>query len=136
MATAQLSPYLAFNGNCKDAMEYYQSVMGGELSFTTFGEGSPSVADDKKSRIMHADLKNDTLSFMASDTMETEGYIVGNNINLSISGTDETLLRKIFDGLSQNGTIDMPLEKAPWGDVFGMCTDKHGIQWLVNVTQS
>jgi PhnB protein len=134
--STQLSPYLTFNGNCREAMEFYHSVMGGELEFHTFGEyadqGMP-VDDKQRDKIMHASLNNGNLSFMASDCVPGNPATFGDNISVSISGTDSDLFTKLFNGLSEGGTVTMPLEKQVWGDNFGMFTDKFGIHWMVNI---
>jgi PhnB protein len=136
MNTSQLSPYLNFNGNCEEAMRFYQSVLGGELDIRHFGDfASPEMpADDAtKDNVMHASLNNGTLSFMASDGMPERPVVFGDSISMSVSGTDETQLTGFFTGLSEGGTVTMPLAKQVWGDMFGMLTDKYGIHWMVNI---
>src|ERR1700688_158896 len=135
MMSATLNPYLTFSGNCKEAMEFYHSVLGGELKMTTFSEGGmPGVAEEEKSLIMHAVLENGTLTFMASDGSKEHPVQVGDNISMSISGDDDEAITKYFEGLSEGGKVTMPLEKAPWGDKFGMFTDIYGIHWMVNIS--
>src|SRR5438445_701460 len=118
-------------------MEFYQHCLGGELSLQTFGESGAVKEKKYADRIMHARLDNDDLSFMASDTMPGRGmpFVKGTNIHMSISGTDATRLKDIFKKLSDEGKVDMGLEKQFWGDTFGMLTDKFGIHWMVNVTE-
>jgi PhnB protein len=135
MATAYLSPYLNFDGNCREAMELYHSVLGGKLDLSTFGELYPDESADRKDKIMHSMLQNDILILMASDSQPGTEYIIGNHISLSLAGTDADLLRKYWDGLSQGGNVFMPLEKQVWGDEFGMFTDKFGMTWMVNITK-
>ena len=134
MPDAYLSPYLVFNGNCKEAMEFYHTAMGGEVELHTFGEyNMPGTADEMKDKIMHAMIKNDSLSFMGSDAVSSD-YIIGNNISLSIAGTDGERLKKLWEGLSEGGKVTMPLAKQVWGDEFGMFTDKFGMNWMINIT--
>jgi PhnB protein len=135
MATAYLSPYLAFDGNCREAVEFYQSVLGGNLEVSTFGELYPDEPADRKGKIMHSMLQNDVLTFMASDSQPGMEYNIGNHISLSLAGTDSEQLRRYWDGLSQGGNVIMPLEKQVWGDEFGMFADKFGMTWMVNITQ-
>lgn len=130
---AVLTPYLTFDGKTKDAMTFYQSVLSGELKMQTFAESGMPTSPADKDKIIHADLKNDTLSFMASDGNAENPVHMGNNVGLSIAGTDEATLTKYFNGLSEGGKIDMPLAKQFWGDTFGMLTDKFGIHWMVNI---
>ncbi len=87
-----LAPYLNFSGNTREAMEFYQSVLGGELKMQTFGESGMPTTPEDKNKIMHADLKNDALSFMASDGNTQHPVHMGDNINMSIMGSDETIL--------------------------------------------
>ncbi|HZE87002.1 MAG TPA: VOC family protein [Methylomirabilota bacterium] len=134
-----LSPYLMFSGNAKEAMEFYKSVLGGELVMKTYGESGQAKSDNEKDLIMHAELKNDSLTLMASDgNADHPVKNVGDNIHLSISGTDENeeLLTKFFNGLSEGGQVQFPLSKQFWGDTFGMFTDKFGFHWMVNIASS
>ncbi|HXH27342.1 MAG TPA: VOC family protein [Candidatus Acidoferrum sp.] len=136
MNKSQLIPYLNFNGNCEEAMQFYQSVLGGELKISRFADyASPEmpVADNQKNKVMHASLENDRLSLMASDGRPDTKVIFGDSVNMCIMGTDEAQLTGFFNGLAAGGTITMPLDKQVWGDKFGMCTDKFGINWMVNI---
>ncbi len=137
MNTTQLSPYLHFNGNCEEAMNFYQSVLGGDLEINRFGDyASPDmpVSEDQKDSVMHSTLKTDEFSFMASDGMRDHALAIGENVSISIAGTDEAKHTGYFNGLSAGGKLTMPLSKQVWGDVFGMFTDKFGIHWMVNIS--
>jgi len=131
---AQLLPYLRFNdAKCREAMTFYQKCLGGELTFQTIGE-SPMAKDmpaDKQGLIMHADLKSPSLEFFASDMMRDKAT-VGDNIALSLNTKDEQEGRDLFAKLSEGGEVFMPLEKQFWGALFGVVTDKYGIEWMVN----
>jgi PhnB protein len=130
----KLNPYITFKDNARAAMEYYQSIFGGELKMSTFKEFHASQSPAEDNLIMHADLDaGDGLAFMASDTSLQMEYHPGSNISMSISGEDEEQLKTYFKKLSAGGQITMPLEKQIWGDVFGMCIDKFGIGWMVNI---
>jgi PhnB protein len=129
-----LTPYLNFNGNAAEAMKHYQSVLGGELKMQTFGEANMAKSPEDKDRIVHATLKSEALSLMASDTMPTAQARFGDNVHMSLSGQDMYRLTEIFNGLAQGGKVDMPLAKQFWGDTFGMLTDKFGVHWMVNIT--
>jgi PhnB protein len=129
-----LNPYLGFRDNAKQAMEFYQSVFGGELTLSTFGEFQASDDPAEKDKIMHGMLVTETgLTLMGADTPNSMGYTPGDNFSVSLSGEDEAELRRFWTGLSAGGNVTMPLEPAPWGDTFGMCTDKFGVNWLVNI---
>jgi PhnB protein len=134
--SAQLNPYLSFRDNAKEVMEFYQWVFGGELTTSTFAEFHASDYPAEQDKIMHSMLTTDSgLVLMASDTPSRMGYTPGSNFSISLSGeeADEGELRGYWDKLSAGGTVTMPLGLAPWGDTFGMCTDKFGVNWLVNV---
>jgi PhnB protein len=131
-----LNPYLNFKDNARQAMEFYQSVFGGELQLNTFAELGAPVEDNEKDLIMHSQLESSGIVLMGADTPSHMEFSEGRNGAISLSGDDEATLRRYWDGLSAGGTVTMPLEKAPWGDTFGMCTDKFGVSWLVNIAGS
>jgi PhnB protein len=133
--SVRLNPYLSFRDTAKQAMDFYQSVFGGELSRSTFTEFGASTEPAEQDKIMHSMLVTDGgLVLMAADTPSGMNYTPGQNGSISLSGEDEAELRGYWDKLSADGTVAMPLEKAPWGDTFGMCTDQFGITWLVNIS--
>ena len=130
-----LNPYLSFKDNTREAMEFYKTVFGGKLTINTFKDFHASQTPDEDNLIMHSMLEADNgITFMASDTPNRMEYRVGTNFSMSLSGDNEAELRSYFEKLSASGNITMPLEKAPWGDTFGMLTDKFGVAWLVNIT--
>jgi PhnB protein len=132
---AVLNPYLSFDGQAAEAIGFYQSVLGGEVDTTSFAEGGMGDAPEHADKIMHARLETPAgFVLMAADVPPGMTYDVGSNIAISISGTDEGVLRGWFDGLSEGGTPGVPFEQAPWGDVFGMFTDRFGTPWMVNAT--
>lgn len=135
--STRLNPYLAFRDTARQAMEFYQSVFGGELTRSTFAELHASDDPAEQDKIMHSMLTTDAgLTLMAADTPNAMEYNPGTSHSISLSGEDETELRGYWDKLSDGGTVTVPLEKAPWGDTFGMCTDKFGVAWLVNIAGS
>ena len=130
----RLNPYLSFKDNARQAMEFYRSVFGGKLTMNTFKEFHASEDPSEGDKIMHAMLEAENgITFMAADTPNEMEYHPGASISMSLSGDDERELRSYFEKLSTGGQIVMPLEKAPWGDTFGMCTDRFGVNWMVNV---
>jgi len=132
---SRLNPYISFKDNTRQAMAFYQSVFGGELTMNTFSEFHASDDPSEGDKIMHAMLVADNgIVFMAADTPSEMEYQPGASISMSLSGDNETELSAYFEKLSAGGIVVMPLEKAPWGDSFGMCSDQFGISWMVNIT--
>ena len=130
----KLNPYLSFKDNAREAMEFYQTVFGGKLAISTFKEYHASQDASEDNKVMHAVLEaGNGITFMASDTPNRMEYKAGTNYSMSLSGDNEAELKGYFEKLSAGGNITMPLEKAPWGDTFGMLTDKFGVSWLVNI---
>ncbi len=133
MTTSRLNPYLTFAGTCRQAMEFYQSVFGGELELDTFSEygGAPEGLTDD--HLMHALLKTDSgFVLMASDAPGEQATSAG-AIAISLSGTAGDELRGYWEKLSAGGTVTVPFRMQVWGDEFGMCTDRFGIPWMVDV---
>jgi PhnB protein len=131
----RLNPYLSFKDNTREAMEFYRTVFGGKLDAQTFKELNASQDPSEDDKIMHSQLEADNgITIMASDTPDRMEYTPGNNFNMSLSGDNEAELRGYWEKLAEGGTVTMPLEKAIWGDTFGMCVDKFGVQWLVNIS--
>src|SRR5688572_21265655 len=131
---SQLNPYISFKDSAREAMEFYQSVFGGKLDVNTFKEYNASQDPSEDDKVMHAQLEADNgIIFMASDTPAGMEYSPGGTMSMSLSGDDEGELRGYWDKLSAGGTVAMPLEAAPWGDTFGMCIDRFGINWMVNI---
>ena len=132
----RLNPYLNFRDRTREAMQFYSSVFGGELSMTTFAELHGSEDPAEQDKIMHSQLVTEHgLTLMAADTPNHMDYAAGtNDFAVSLTGEDEGELRGYWDKLSDGATITAPLNKAPWGDLFGMCTDRFGVTWLVNIS--
>ena len=132
MATI-LNPYISFKDNAREALTFYQSVLGGELTTSTFGEyGDPSAPN--ADGIMHGVLKSEAgLTLMAADTPPGMSWNPGDSISISLSGDDAEQLKGYWEGLGEGGKVSVPLEKQMWGDEFGMVVDQFGITWLVNI---
>jgi len=131
MAT-RLNPYLSFRDNAREAMTFYQTVFGGKLDVMPFDQMAHDPSE--KDKVMHAMLEAPNgMVLMGSDTPKSMPYAEGARISVSLSGDNEGELRGFWDKLGAGGQITVPLEKAPWGDSFGMLTDKFGINWMVNI---
>ena len=133
---SKLNPYLSFKDTARDAMEFYQSVFGGELFISTFGDmGDPGATE--ANLVMHASLETPSgYTIFASDTPPSMELATGSQITMSLSGDAESdaELRGYWEKLSADGTVRMPLERQVWGDDFGMVTDRFGIDWMVNIS--
>lgn len=133
-----IDPYLNFNGTCEEAFNLYKSVLGGKILRVERYKDMPSenpLPDSVKEKIMHISLSiSKGITLMASDSCEGFGPSLkaGNNFSLCISVNSEEEARRVFGGLSDSGTIIMPLDKTFWGAYYGMFVDKFGIQWMVS----
>lgn len=132
---SRLNPYISFAGDARQAMEFYKEVFGGTLVLNTFGEFGQQDAP-QADQIMHAMLETPSgFTLMASDTPPGMNVTRGDNISVSLSGDDAAALRGYWEKLSAGGSVSVPLEKQMWGDEFGMCADRFGVPWMVNITQ-
>lgn len=133
---SRLNPYInVLDGKAREALEFYQSVLGGSLNIMTFGDmGTEGPA---AAQVMHGQLETTAgYTLMVADAPpEMVQVTVGTNISVSLSGgpDDAEMLRGYFAGLAEGGRVNQPLEAAPWGDEFGMLVDKFGISWLMNI---
>ena len=136
MATT-LNAYIAFKDAARAALTFYHSVLGGELTVSTFGEAQFSDNPADADLLLHGQLNTAKgYTIMASDTPSSMVYTPPAGISLSISGDEAELLTGYFNQLSEGGKIVEPLMKAPWGDTFGMFVDKFGIAWMVAIQSS
>ena len=132
--------YLTFDGNCEEAFNFYKSVFGGEFPFLgRFKdmppmEGMPPVPEDQAEKIMHVSLPiSEETMLMGSDTGDWGKKVeVGNNFSISVTTDSKAETDRIFNELSVDGNVTMPLQSTFWGDYFGSFTDKFGINWMVS----
>lgn len=132
---AQLNPYLMFNGNCRAAMTFYQTCLGGELAVQTYGESpmaehTPPALHD---RVLHAALNKDgAVLLFASDMMGGAGAEQGNTVMLCLNCTSEEEIQGVFAKLAAGGQVGRALETTFWGATFGDLTDQYGMRWMLN----
>ncbi|MEL7120402.1 MAG: VOC family protein [Bacteroidota bacterium] len=135
--------YLTYNGNCREAFEFYKTVFKKEFAMiNTLGEmppqdGMPPIPEEAKDRIMHVTLPiSAETRLMGSDNLPSQAdqLVVGNNFSISVDPKDEKETERLFNALKEGGTVTMPLRKTFWNAYFGMLTDKYGIQWMLNCT--
>jgi PhnB protein len=133
---SRLNAYLSFDGDAEAAMEFYADIFGGTLTMNTYGEyGDPDAPE--ADRIMHALLETRSgYTIMGADSPPGAPVNRGDDIAMSLSGDDGDELRGYWERLSDGGTVSVPLEKQMWGDEFGMCADRFGVRWMVNISQS
>ncbi|MFK4788928.1 VOC family protein [Microbacterium sp. ZW T5_56] len=132
---SNLNPYLSFHTNAREAMEFYQSVFGGDLQVMTFADmGGMGMPDDEHTLVMHSQLTTpDGFVLMGSDTPSHMEWAAPAGVSVSVSGSDDGSLRGFWNGLAEGATITQPLEKAPWGGEFGMLIDRFGISWMLSI---
>jgi len=134
----QLNPYLRFNdGKCREAMIFYKECIGGNLTFQTVGESPVAKDMPKKTHdlIMHSSLNKEGIEIFASDMMR-DTATVGDNVALSLNCDSKAEIETLFSKLSQGGEVFMPLERAFWGGLFGVVTDKYGVEWMLNYQET
>lgn len=132
-----INPYLNFGSNCEEAFNFYKSVFGGDFVTLMRFKDVPAeyaMPEDEAEKIMHMALPiGQDVILMGSDTPSNMGSVTtGTNVSISISTDSEAEATRLFNKLSAGGQVTMPLEKAFWGDYFGMLTDKFGVQWMVS----
>jgi len=130
MANVSLDPYIFFKGNCREAMEFYKSIFGGELSLQTYKEVGMGDGDNAD-KLMHAALQGGDATLYGSDTEKASDQAA--KVSLCLGGDDEAKLTKIFEGLSEGADVRQPLKKEFWGDTFGSLVDRYGVEWMVNI---
>lgn len=127
-----VSPYIAFKGNCREAIEFYKSGLDAEVLFTqTVGE-SPMPDMGPAQNIMHCTIKVASSTIMMCDDPRPDAVAGSGNISLAIGLNDPERAKQIFGNLAKDGSVVMPLEKTYWAEAFGMVTDKFGVKWLIN----
>jgi PhnB protein len=132
IVASRLNPYLNFAGNAREAMEFYRDVFGGSLTLNTYGE----FGDDDNDKIMHGMLETGSgYTIMGADNPPDVPHNPGDTITVSLSGDDGDELRRYWEKLADGGTVTVPMEKQMWGDEFGMCVDRFGVPWMVNIAQ-
>ena len=133
--TVRLNPYIGFRDRARDALAFYQSVFGGTATVSTFGEAGMAQDPADADKVMHGQLEGENgLLLMVSDAPTGMAGPDVSNISLSLSGDDEETLTRHWSGLAEGATVIEPLTTAPWGDTFGMLTDRFGVTWMVNIS--
>lgn len=131
-----INAYLTFDGNAREAMQFYAKCIGAEVQIMSFGEAKIPCPDSAKDRVMHALLKQNGAILMASDTMPGMPFQMGSNFSVSLACENVQEAEKVFAALSEKGKVSMPLQETFWAIRFGMLVDKYGVQWMVNLDKA
>ena len=133
---APITPYLFFDGNCRDAMNFYKDCLGGELHMQTVAEtpAAEHVPPEARQKIMHAKLTSGELELMGSDWMSETAFSRSNSISLAIRCTSDDQIKTLFASLSEGGEVVHPLAEQFWGATFGQLVDRFGTEWMLNLT--
>jgi PhnB protein len=135
--SANLSTYLSFRGNAREAMEFYAAALGGTLTLNTFAEfGGMGLPEDEQQQVMHSQVDAPGVLLMGSDTPSSMEHEAPAGFSVCLSGDDEATLRGWWSALSEGATITVPLEVAPWGDAYGQLVDRFGVSWMANIAVS
>jgi PhnB protein len=130
----RINPYLKFNdGKCREAMDFYKACFGGKLEFMTIGESpmAKEVPAERQNYIMHSSLTSKDFIFFGSDMMRDKA-VIGDNVGIALDCANEKELKELFSKLSEDGDVFMEPEESFWGGLFGMVTDKYGVEWMLN----
>jgi PhnB protein len=131
-----LIPYITFNGNCEEAVKFYQSILGGEAQILHFGDAPPNpnfpINDAMKNLVLHAELRKDGHIIRFSDTFPGAAFTRGNSISFSLELESEEAVRTTFEALSQDGEVEMKPEKTFFSPMYAKFNDKYGVNWQLN----
>ena len=130
----KISPYLTFNGNCREAMTFYKECFGGELYFQTIGESplSSNMTVQMKNVILNSTLHNESFMIVGTDMVGNEGIIKGNSFSILVNCTSQEEAKKVYEKLSDGSFTGNSLQNKYWGGLFGYITDKYNNHWLIN----
>ena len=134
MSQLSASPYINFQGQARQAMEFYHDALGGELQLLAFSPDGPPKEAGPGDAIMHSMLESDGVIIMGSDGMPAYPAVVGENVAIALSGSDRERLTEVFNKLSEGGQVKQPLKEESWGAMFGYFVDKFGINWMFNIS--
>lgn len=135
--TLQLNPYINLRGTAREALEFYRSVLGGDLAITAFSEFPDMAPPGEEHLVMHGQLTTaDGLVLMVSDVPSTMEYAAPTGFSVSVSGDEAERLQEVWDGLADGGAVTAPYTTPPWGGTFGMLTDRFGVVWMILCDES
>lgn len=128
----QLKPYLQFQDNCEEAIQWYQSIFGGDIKLNRYSEAPMDIPENHKDKILHAEFTFEGNTILACDSFPGGQITNANGISLTVEIPDEKQAEKIFGQLAKGGKITMPFEKQFWNAYFGQLEDRYGKLWMIN----
>lgn len=129
----KIRPYLSFDGNCLQAANFYTSIFGGEIiEKTTYKDANIDIPDHYLEKIQHLEIKSKNFHIMMYDASPDTPLTTGSNMHLAVDFDSEKELNKVFEQLSSSGIVHTPLQETSWNAIYGRCTDKYNIQWMLN----
>ena len=139
-----VNPYLNFNGTCEEAFNQYKSIFGGEFSYVGRYSDMPAdpnhpISEEDKNKIMHMSLPLANGGVLMGSDAGGEwasNIVVGTNVTLSLNATSKEEADRVFNALADGGVVTMPMNATFWGDYFGMCIDKFGINWMMSFNEN
>lgn len=131
-----LIPYITFDGNCEEAVNFYQSAIGGESQILRYGDAPANpdfpISEEMKNRVLHAELRKDGHLIRFADNFPGTPFSQGNAISFALELPAEEETRKTFTSLSEGGQIEMDLQKTFFSPLYAKFTDKFGVRWQLN----
>jgi PhnB protein len=128
-----LTTYIHFDGNCREAMQFYQKCLGGEIQLMAMPDETGKPSSDPSAKIMHSELsRNGQAVLMGSDGCPAGKHKPGNNFSVAVECESIAEIERLFTAVGENGHVILPLSDVPWGARFGMLTDRFGVQWMFN----
>ena len=127
-----IEAYLFFNGNCREAMEFYANCLGADLNVMAYGDSPEPCPEAAKDKVMHAKVTKGSVLLMASDATFDKPVQQGNNFSLTLNCESLEEIQRLFNAIGKDGNIIMPLTDTFWNAHFGMLTDQFGVNWMFN----
>ncbi|MBV7268122.1 VOC family protein [Winogradskyella luteola] len=129
----KVQPYLAFKGECKNALQFYKSILGGSIiNEQTYENANVDIPEHYRNKLQHAELKGNGMHLLAYDASPDTPLTNGTNINISVDLESKEKAQEVFSKLSEGGTVHTPFQDMPWNACYGRCSDQYNVSWMVN----
>ncbi len=133
----KIQPYITFDGNCQQALNFYQDVFGGKIvNRETYANKDIDVPEHYRDKLQHAELKSNSFNLMGYDAAPDTPVTNGTTVSMSVNVNDKSEADKVFDKLSSKGKIHSPMQKSSWGEYYGRCSDEYGVTWMINCSNN